>query len=263
MPRRTIALAIAAVVVVLAAVGSLIAYAFSGDDEAGRKDASKGGPGPGASGSSSAAPKTPAASPTPSANGSAKATPSGDPGQGQQPSGSAAGQGQSQSQGQGASPGGGPGGGIPAGFAMVTDLGFHFSMAMPEGFRHTDTAGEKSGAIYSRDGGFPRIQVDFNDQPKDDARLAWAALAPAVAGSSKDYKLIRLETVDYRGYPTVADWEFEREQKGMRVRVLDRGFKIDAKHGYAIMISCAADQWDGPECTQLRNTAFQTFQPLG
>lgn len=43
MPRRTIALAIAAVVVVLAAVGSLIAYAISGDDNDGRKNEGKGG----------------------------------------------------------------------------------------------------------------------------------------------------------------------------------------------------------------------------
>ena len=53
---------------------------------------------------------------------------------------------------------------------------------------------------------------------------------------------------------------FERDQNGVRVRVLNRGFKVDATHGYAIMITCAADQWDGPECTQLRNTAFDTFQ---
>ncbi|MFC6515239.1 serine/threonine-protein kinase [Streptomyces goshikiensis] len=156
-----------------------------------------------------------------------------------------------------------PGGTLPAGYATVTDPRFHFSMAMPEGFHQTDTAGENSGAIYSRDGGFPRIQVDFNGSPLDDARAAWASLAPAVAGSSKNYKVIRIESVKYRDYPTVADWEFERDQKGIRVRVLNRGFKADAKHGFAIMISCPAADWDGAECTQMRTTAFETFQILG
>ncbi|MFE1554848.1 protein kinase [Streptomyces sp. NPDC058734] len=269
--RRTIVLAIAAVVVVLAVVGSLIAYMIRGDDKGtGHKNEGKGGPA--ASGTPS--PGTSAGNgPSASAGSSPSANPSGTPGtpapsgtpggadqgqgQGQNPA-----QGQSQGQGQGASPGG-PAGGLPAGFATVTDLGFHFSMAMPEGFRQTGTAGENSGAIYSRDGGFPRIQVDYTGSPGNDARLAWAKLAPAVAGSSKNYRLIRLDTVNYRNYPTVADWEFEREQQGTRVRVLNRGFKADATHGYAIMITCAADQWDGPECTQLRDTAFQTFQPLG
>lgn len=272
MPRRTIALAIAGALVVLAVIGSLVVYAFSGDDGDGRKNEGKGGPGP-----------TVSASPSPSrsAGGSVKGGASTgkdgeedggkdggtEPSQGQTPSGQQSqgqgqGQGQGQSQGQGASPGN-PAAGLPAGYSLVTDPRFHFSMAMPEGFHQTDTAGEDSGAIYSRDGGFPRIQVDFNKRPRDDARAAWAELAPAVAGSSKSYHLVGLDVVDYRGYPTVADWEFEREQKGTKVRVLDRGFKVDAKHGYAIMISCAADQWDGAECTQMRKTAFDTFQPLG
>ncbi|WP_260615673.1 serine/threonine-protein kinase [Streptomyces sp. WAC05292] len=266
MSRRTIGLAIVGVVVALAAIGSLIVYAFSGGDS---KEEGKGSPGTTASGKPSPGPsgKTGDAGSTgggaggssPSAQGQ---TPGGQesPGQGQgQGQGQASAQGQGQ--GQGSDPGG-AGAGLPAGFATVTDLGFHFSMAMPQDFRHTDTAGDNSGAIYSRDGGFPRIQVDFTNRPGEDARAAWAALAPAVANSSKGYRTIRIDAVGYRDYPTVADWEFEREQKGIKVRVLDRGFKVDAKRGYAIMISCAADQWDGPECRQLRDTAFATFQPL-
>ncbi|MGW0362068.1 serine/threonine-protein kinase [Streptomyces sp. NPDC002990] len=267
VPRRTIALAIAGVIVALAVIGSLIAYAVSGEKTDGRKDEGKGGPSQGApSVSGSASPGSPGGtgqSPNPAQPG---ASAGGESGQGQQTPGADQGQnqgqGQGQSQGQGVPPGA-PGAGLPAGYAVVTDAGFHFSMAMPEGFKRTGTAGKNSGGIYSRDGGFPRIQVDHTSKPGDDARAAWLALAPAVASSSTGYRLISIEPRDYRGYPTVADWEFEREQDGMRVRVLNRGFKMDATHGYAIMISCAADQWDGPECTQMRTTAFETFQPLG
>ncbi|MEU9031538.1 protein kinase [Streptomyces sp. NPDC048383] len=276
MSRRTIVLAIAGVVVVLAVIGSLIAYAMSGDD-AKDQGKGKGGPGPVSSGTptpgtspgAGAGGTAPSPSPsTPGQDGRPSTTPGGgasaDPGQGQGQN-QGQGQGQNQGQGQGQGQGTGPGGpgGLPAGYAMVSEPRFRFSMAMPEGFHQTATAGKNSGGIYSRDGGFPRIQVDFGDKPTDDARLAWAQLAPAVAGSSTDYRLLRLDKVDYRGYPTVADWEFEREQQGVKVRVLNRGFKVDAQHGYAIMISCAADQWDGAECTQMRNTAFETFQVLG
>ncbi|MGW6982144.1 protein kinase domain-containing protein [Streptomyces sp. NPDC054932] len=270
MQRRTIVLAVAAVVVVLAVVGSLIAYAL-GDDDKGAKNEGKGKggqPTPAAS-----APKDPGAgtgegSPKPSGNtgetagngsagtgtGTGTGT-GGQPGQGQQSP--------AASQGQGATSGG-AGGALPAGYALVQEFGFHFSMAMPEGFKQIDIAGDNSGGIYAREsGGFPRIQVDYTAKPGDDARLAWTKSVPNVAGSSKGYRQLRIDVVDYRGYPTVADWEFEREQKGMKVRVLNRGFKLDATHGYAIMISCAADQWDGPECTQMRNVAFETFQPLG
>ncbi|MEU2394751.1 protein kinase [Streptomyces sp. NPDC007369] len=271
MSRRTIGLAIAGVVVALAAIGSLLVYAFSGDDQGAKRDQGKNGtsssgnptPGPssGKTGETAAtAGKTGGASADPNQG----QTPNGQQSQGQsQGQGGQGGQGGSagQGQGQGNSPGG-PAAGLPAGYAVVTDLGFHFSMAMPQGFRQTGTAGENSGAIYSRDGGFPRIQVDYTDKPGDDARKAWLLLATQVGPSSSGYKQIRIDTVSYRDYPTVADWEFERDQAGQRVRVLNRGFKVDAKRGYAIMISCPADQWDGPECTQMRDVAFQTFQPL-
>ncbi|MGW7439075.1 protein kinase domain-containing protein [Streptomyces sp. NPDC054849] len=265
MPRRTIALAIAGVVVVLAVVGSLIAYAFSGDGK-GTKDEGKGGPTPPSASAGQTPGGTAQTSPKPSPNtgetggnangtaGSAAGTGGQPGGQGQQTPGAGQGQGTTS---------GGAGGALPAGYALVQDFGFHFSMAMPEGFKQLAIAGENSGGIYSRDGGFPRIQVDYTAKPGDDARAAWAASVAATSASSKSYRHIRIDTVDYRGYPTVADWEFEREQKGIKVRVLNRGFKLDATHGYAIMISCPADQWDGAECTQMREVAFQTFQPLG
>nr|WP_234323504.1 serine/threonine-protein kinase [Streptomyces sp. NRRL F-2580] len=269
MPRRTIALAIAAVVVVLAVVGSLIAYAMSGDDK-GAKNEGKGGQ-PSASAPNKQASPKPSGNTGDSAgngNGSAGAGANGGTGTGTTTgTGGEPGQGQQSpaaSQGQGATSGGAGGAALPAGYAMMQEFGFHFSMAMPEGFKLIDIAGENSGGIYAREsGGFPRIQVDYTKKPGDDARLAWTNSVANVAGSSKGYRTLRIDQVDYRGYPTVADWEFEREQKGMKVRVLNRGFKLDATHGYAIMISCAADQWDGAECTQMRNTAFETFQPLG
>ncbi|WP_327168637.1 serine/threonine-protein kinase [Streptomyces subrutilus] len=269
MQRRTIVLAIVAVVVVLAAIGSLIAFLVGGDDKGGRTDEGKGAgkPTPAASGGQS-----PGGSPqgTPQGTAESPAQPPSGTGQqggaGQQTPGADGGQGQGQTQGQGQGQGSDPGAGggaLPAGYALVSNPGFHFTMAMPEGFKQTATAGENSGGIYSRDGGFPRIQVDHTGSPGNNAKAAWLASVAGTAASSTNYRTIRVDTVDYRGYPTVADWEFEREQKGIKVRVLNRGFKLDDAHGYAIMISCAADQWDGAECTQMRTTAFETFQPLG
>lgn len=161
----------------------------------------------------------------------------------------------------GTDPGAPAGNGLPAGYATVSNDQFHFSMAMPKPFRRTGTAGQNSGAIFSADGGFPRVQVDFTDSPKGDAAAAWNAARFAVSASSNGYKHLGIKSVEYKGYPTVADWSFERNQSGQRVRVLNRGFKVDAGHGYSIMISCKASEWDGAECSTLRNTAFATFAP--
>ncbi|MEU1277499.1 protein kinase [Streptomyces sp. NPDC005805] len=166
--------------------------------------------------------------------------------------------------GTGEDTGSGDGGGtdaLPDGYVMVSNDQFRFSMAMPEDFRFTGIAGRNSGAKFGRDGGPPKIQVDFNNSPKDDAASAWAAAVAGVSASSNGYKHIGIRKVEFNGYPTVADWEFERRENGQRVRILNRGFKVDARRGYAIMITCKADAWDGEECSTLRKTAFATFRP--
>ncbi|MER5889600.1 serine/threonine-protein kinase [Streptomyces sp. NPDC001941] len=239
VPRRT--LVVIAVVAVLAVLGTVLAFALSGGDE------DKGGKGKAGAGSS---PSAPAPSGDGKGQGSGTTPGSGQGGStGQQPSDPA----KSSPPPQGA--------GLPAGYAQQTNGRFHFTMAMPAGFKQTGTAGADSGAIFSRDGGFPRIQVDFNSRPTDDAAKAWNQLSGAVRGSMGKYKHLGIATVSYKGYPTVADWQFERDQGGQRVRVLNRGFKVDAGHGYAIMITCKAADWDGAECATLRKTAFDTFSP--
>ncbi|GGZ19404.1 hypothetical protein GCM10010387_10210 [Streptomyces inusitatus] len=152
---------------------------------------------------------------------------------------------------------------LPQGYGSVSNGRFRFSMAMPEGFRMTGVAGQNSGGIFSESGGFPRVQVDFNDSPKDDAAAAWNAAVSGTRALSDGYQHGGVKTVEYKGYPTVADWSFERNQKGERIRVLNRGFKVDSKRGYSIMVSCPAGDWDKAECKTLRDTAFATFKPKG
>ncbi|GGY74955.1 serine/threonine protein kinase [Streptomyces nitrosporeus] len=254
VPRRT--LVIIAGVVVLAVLGTVLALTLGGDE----KDNRSGGSGKGDTASSAGA----------AAGGDADGGPAG-----KTPAGGAA-DGEAGQDGQGEEKGEASGGAsgetpsapaspapdaVPDGFETVTNKQFHFSMAMPEDFTFDRVAGRNSGAIYNADGGFPRVQVDYNSSPKDDAAAAWAAAVTATKSLSSGYEHIGIKKVDYKGYPTVADWEFTRMQDGMRVRVLNRGFKADATHGYSIMISCKASEWDGAECTALRETAHATFEP--
>ncbi|OEV03518.1 serine/threonine-protein kinase [Streptomyces oceani] len=157
---------------------------------------------------------------------------------------------------------GGDGPKIPKGYAVLTDKRFNFQMAMPKNYKRVGVAGDDSGGQYGRPGGgYPKIQVDYNDSPLANAVLAWKGLEPAVRKSSNGYRPLFIRNVKWRGYPTVADWSFERNENGERVRVLNRGFKVDDKRGYAIMITCKAENWDNKMCRTVRNTAFATFQP--
>ncbi|MEU3187093.1 serine/threonine-protein kinase [Streptomyces sp. NPDC006923] len=260
VPRRT--LVIIAVVAALAVLSTVLVVALSGGDE-----------GKGQQGKDSTAASTGATTGDDAETGGKDSGKGQDQGQSPDPARTEGGTG------DGATTGGEPSGdsgsrqpddsgdpgkgSLPAGYSSVSDAQFRFSMAMPKGFHKTGIAGRNSGGIFSADGGFPRVQIDFNSSPTDDAVAAWQGLQPAVRNSSTNYRLIGIKKVEYNGYPTVADWEFERDQSGQRIRVLDRGFKIDANRGYSIMISCRADEWNGTECKTLRETAFATFKPAG
>ncbi|MFE7569734.1 protein kinase [Streptomyces sp. NPDC057539] len=262
VPRRT--LVIIAVVAALALISTVLIVALNGnsDDSSGSnqgKDSSTASAGatasedtPGDGTGQSPAPDASAAGDGKGDTAATNGQGSGDSGSGSDPSGDSGG---------GKEGGGKKGGALPEGYAKVSDDRFRFSMAMPEGFHRTGIAGANSGGIYSEDGEFPRVQIDFNDSPTDDAVAAWQGLQSAVRGNSDNYKLRGIKKVDYNGYQTVADWEFERNQNGERIRVLNRGFKIDAKRGYSIMVSCEASEWNDSECETLRKTAFETFEP--
>ncbi|MET9553311.1 serine/threonine-protein kinase [Streptomyces sp. NPDC006645] len=262
VPRRT--LMIIAGVVVLAIIAVVLAVALNGDsdgtakgdtgkdDTAASAGASAGGDSKDGTGDTAGQDKQ-----QDPAKGSGDATPSEGSSSGKDPGTDNSGPGSGDSD----SESGSGSKGLPDDFKTVTDKQFHFSMGMPDDFRRTGTAGQSSGGIYSENGEFPRVQVDFNAKPTNDAKRAWEQLETQIKGSLGNYKRLGIKSVEFNGYPTVADWEFERDQGGERVRVLNRGFKVDATHGYAIMITCKADEWDDDDCRTLRETAYGTFKP--
>ncbi|MFI5526825.1 protein kinase [Streptomyces platensis] len=246
VPRRT--LVIVAVVVVLAVLGTVLAVALSGGDTAKNSGKPAGKPDKSSS-AAKAKPSTESADTGEDAQQDGPASPSPQPGNVSP----------AEDKGDTGAKDGKGGKAVPEGFARVSNGRFHFGMAMPKGFHQTGTAGEGSGVIYSASGGFPRVQVDYNAEPGSDAAASWRSLEPAVRGSVEDYHRIGIKTVKWRGYPTVADWSFTRRQSGQSVRVLDRGFRADDQHGYAIMITCKKDKWPDKECQDVVSTAFKTF----
>ncbi|MFE9595026.1 serine/threonine-protein kinase [Streptomyces sp. NPDC006294] len=258
VPRRT--LVIIAVVAVLAVLSTVLVFTLGGDDDPANQG--KGKDDTAASAGSSAGGGEDKAT----AGTGGDASPGGD-----DDTGKGDDAGKDDTDGGTGSPDGTPsgkpkgddtvGGTLPAGYVMVSNDRWHFTMAMPKNFKLTGVAGQNSGGKFSVDGGTPRVQVDFNNSPKDDAAAAWSAAVAGVSATSNGYKHLGIGPVEYKGYPTVADWKFERNENGLRVRILNRGFKVDARRGYSIMVTCKASEWDGKACRTLRETAFATFSP--
>ncbi|MFJ9621382.1 protein kinase [Streptomyces sp. NPDC101181] len=262
VPRRT--LVIIAAVVALAILGTILAIALGGDStDKGGKDGTAASAG--ASGGDDKQGGDTGGGPGGEKDDGQKEGQGSDDGQASaDPSGDASGDPSKEPEDPASGDPGGSGDELPDGYAEVTDDRFRFTMAMPDDFQRTAIAGANSGGIYNAErGGFPRVQVDFTNSPKDDAAAAWRGAVGSAKLLSDGYQHGGIEKVEYNGYPTVADWTFERDHDGVRVKVLNRGFKVDAQRGYSIMISCKADEWDDDGCRTLRETAFGTFKPAG
>ncbi|WP_307167690.1 serine/threonine-protein kinase [Streptomyces rishiriensis] len=237
VPKRT--LVIIAVVVVLAVLGTVLALTLGGGDDTagGAKDggASRAAAtestgadtkededdGTRTDGSSSAKASAPAAS-----------------------SGSTSGE---------TSAAGGAGSGVTAsGDARASTTyqgGQGYSIGLPAGwkYRSSDSAGDR---FTGPDG--QKLLVAWTTTPKGDPVADWKSQERYMTRSQ--YKKIRIEAVDYRGWNT-ADWDFTYTESGTAYRTIDRGFVVDDSLGYALMYTAKSAAWG----TDLRQTTWTTL----
>ncbi|MDQ6873997.1 MAG: serine/threonine protein kinase [Actinomycetota bacterium] len=146
------------------------------------------------------------------------------------------------------------GAGIPAGFTKYTDP-TGFSVAVPNGWQRS-ASGTR---VDFHDPGSARfLRFDQTSQPKGDPVADWTTQEKSVSKRLPNYQRIFIKSVQYRGWST-ADWEFTFGSGSGTTRVRDRGFVVDASHGYAIYLSGPADSWD--QSLTYFDAAAATFQP--
>lgn len=265
LPRRT--LAVIAAVVALAVLGTVLAVALGGGDSDSGSSGGDGGQSAGAGaqdGKNGKQDKDQAGSGKDDTQEDERKQDDEDAAGDKDDDSSGSGSGDGKGEGDDGSGSGKGSTGVPDGYATLTEAEFKHSVALPDGWKRTATSPGGGGAIYSGSSSFPRVQIDFTSQPNNSpggALSNWQDIEGAVSSSSSGYRKISMKEVEWRGYPTVADWQFSRVQDGQRIRVLDRGFAVDDTHGYAIMISCPESEWNGAECRGLRDTAFESFKP--
>ncbi|MFJ8106884.1 serine/threonine-protein kinase [Streptomyces sp. NPDC096132] len=240
VPKRT--LVIIAVVVVLAVLGTVLAITFGGDD-----DDSAGGSKSGGGGRTVA---------------SASASTKEDKDSGTKSDGSA-----SQSTGtatSGAAPSntstdGGSGSDVSTAeesrAATTYEGGQGYSIGLPTGWKF-QSASSTGDRFTGPDG--QRLLVAWTTTPKDDPVADWKNQERYMKRSQ--YKKIRIEAVNYRGWNT-ADWEFTYVESGTKYRVIDRGFVVSSSQGYALMYTAKAAKWSGDLRENTWQTLTDTFTP--
>jgi hypothetical protein len=245
VPRRT--LVIIAVLIVLAVLGTVLAFALSGDDKAGKKGGAKAAASISASTERDTSDKatggtarTGGASPSADGTGSAPGT-AVDAGASTRASAST-----------GAS---GSRGGTSAPVVSTRKAGQGYSIGLPKGwsYRSTDSAGDR----YAGPDG-QKLLIGWTGSPKSDPVADWENQEHAMVRAQ--YHRIRIEKVDYRGWNT-ADWEFTYVDGDTKYRTIDRGFVVNGRLGYGLMYTAKAADWDSTLRRDTWKTLTGSFKP--
>lgn len=238
VPRRTMVIVVAAIVIALLGTVIGIALANSGGGDGGSAAKPKGGTSASASGDSQDS-KGGAAddSKSPSSPGSSDSAPA---------------------TGTTSAPAGAASDTVPPGYYLFHDAE-GFSIALPNGWKRVGDNGYGSGSRFRGSDG-SELLVDWTHSPGPSALKDWQGASKAARSNMNGYQEIKVVQTQYRSYDA-ADWEYKRDLKGKQVHVLNRGMVTDKQHGYAIMFTTPVDEWNSDANRKARTTFFATFKP--
>ncbi|MEU7300695.1 serine/threonine-protein kinase [Streptomyces sp. NPDC007206] len=245
VPRRT--LVIIAVVIVLAVLGTVLAFAFGGGDKGGKSGGAKAAASISASTerdksdrATGGAARTGGANPSPGGAGSASGTAV----DASASTGATASTGASGSQ-----------GGTSAPVVSTRKGGQGYSIGLPKGwsYRSTGSAGDR----YTGPDG-QKLLIGWTGSPKSDPVADWENQEHAMVRAQ--YHRVRIEKVDYRDWNT-ADWEFTYVDGGTEYRTIDRGFVVGGHLGYGLMYTAKAADWDSALRKDTWKTLTGSFKP--
>ncbi|MFF4793253.1 protein kinase [Streptomyces sp. NPDC001276] len=258
VPRRT--LVIVAVVVVLAVIGTVLAFTLGGDDKGGG-DKNAAGRTAATAGSSAGASTKKDASGEPATGGDRPGSETEADGSGGTPatdtdtdtgkSGKGSGAGSDSGSGSGGDRSGDDGAAVASTYKGAQG----FSIGLPEGWKYAST--DSAGVRFTGPDG-QRLLVAWTTTPKGDPVTDWTNQEKGMVRSH--YQRVRIEAVEYRGWNT-ADWEFTYVDGGTKYRTIDRGFVVNDHLGHALMYSAKATTWDSDLRKSTWKTLTGTFQP--
>ncbi|KUN98933.1 serine/threonine-protein kinase [Streptomyces caeruleatus] len=130
-----------------------------------------------------------------------------------------------------------------------------YSIGLPAGWKF-QSSGSAGDRFTGPDG--QKLLVAWTSTPKGDPVTDWKNQERGMVRSQ--YKRIRIEEVEYRGWNT-ADWEFTYAEGGTKYRTIDRGFVVDDHLGHALMYTAKASNWDSELRKDTWKTLTESFKP--
>lgn len=253
VPRRT--LVVISVALVLAVLGTVLAFALSGGDDGGQRDNKNGGDKAASSGATAGSGEKDNEKDNEKGagqdDGAEKDQGDEDKGKGASPGADESKDPGDSDEGSGNDPGKEPGDGAESTYKHTQG----FSVGLPKGWKYQSTAA--AGARFTGPDG-QKLLIGWTPTPKSDPVGDWKDQERYMVRSQ--YKRIRIEKVDYRGW-NAADWEFTYVDGGTKYRSIDRGFVVNDGLGYGMMYTAKADKWDSAERKDAWRTFTKSFEP--
>ncbi|GAA2290542.1 serine/threonine protein kinase [Streptomyces kunmingensis] len=253
VPRRT--LAIIAAIVVLAVIGVILGIALGGDDsnaggaKGGDKAASAGAAGAAGAGSKDKDKEAGSSQDKEQDKGKGSGEDENEPDEDEPDEN----EGGASGSGQGASPSSDGSGADSDATTYKHSQGF--SIDLPKGWKYASTS--SAGARFTGPGG-QKLLVGWTGTPKSDPVKDWQNQESYMRRSQ--YDRIRIAAVDYRGWNT-ADWEFTYVDGGTKYRSIDRGFVVNGSLGYGLMYTAKDADWSGERRKSTWKTFTESFKP--
>jgi eukaryotic-like serine/threonine-protein kinase len=144
---------------------------------------------------------------------------------------------------------------LPPGWRRYTDPAVGWSIGVPAGWQIQPQGSE----VFLRDpAGGRYLQLDTKSPAGPSAKGAWEDQERSFRTSHSGYQRLRLESVSWRGYPDVADWEFTYTSGAAPLHAVDRGAVV-AGRGYGLFFQTHADQW--ADSQSLLTQLYASFRP--
>jgi hypothetical protein len=128
---------------------------------------------------------------------------------------------------------------IPAGWKRYHDPEFGWSVAIPKGWRQSQTS---AGTQFTDPAGGRYVAFGTRYPAGASAVGAWRSQEQDFRASHSGYHRLQMETVPVPGAADAADWQFTYVDGGASLHALDRGM-VFGDRGYGIYFQTHSDQW--------------------
>lgn len=135
--------------------------------------------------------------------------------------------------------------GLPSGWTTYTDPETGFEIEFPQGWQIEQDPTDTSSTDFQDASTGTYLRVDWTDAPGDDPVEAWENFAEDFSDRHANYREIQIEPATFKGYKAGV-WEFTYTDGGADLHAVDLGF-VTKNMGFALFFQSHEAHWSASQ----------------